>query len=132
MVPWLRTRPSVPVLGVCLGHQALAVAAGGALGVLPQPFHGRASGLRTTDVALFRGLPAPLPAARYHSLFVQEVPEAFVPIAWTRHGELELCMAMRHRQLPHLGLQFHPESILTPYGSTLLERVLAEALRGTP
>lgn len=124
-LPWLATRPPVPVLGVCLGHQALAVAFGGAIGRAPQPVHGKASAIELRDAALGFDQPVSLRVARYHSLCVTEVPASFEVTARTRDGDRALVMAMRHRELPYVGFQFHPESILTPSGGPLIERVLA-------
>lgn len=127
MVEWLRTGPDVPVLGICLGHQALAVAAGGVVGRAPRPVHGRKSLIATApDEPLFEGMPT-FTAARYHSLVVTEVPESMKVIAFTTDGDRTLVMGLRHRHLPQLGLQFHPESILTPQGRRILWRFLDEA-----
>ena len=124
MVPFLRTRPAVPVLGVCLGHQAWAVAAGGKV-AQTAPLHGRSSRLTHDGDAAFDGLPRSFHAARYHSLAVTELPASFRAVA---RGEDGLVMAMRHRELPQLGLQFHPESVLTPFGNRILANVLEQAI----
>lgn len=128
MVPWLRSEPAIPVLGVCLGHQALAVAAGGRVERAPRPVHGRKSPIFVTEDPIFRDLPSPLVAARYHSLVVTEVPEQMEVVATTSEGGDELVMAIRHRRLCQVGLQFHPESILTPGGGKILSQFLEEAL----
>ncbi len=128
MVPWLRSEPAIPVLGVCLGHQALAVAAGGRVERAPRPVHGRKSPIFVTEDPIFRDLPSPLVAARYHSLVVTEVPEQMEVVATTREGGDELVMAIRHRRLCQVGLQFHPESILTPGGGKIIGEFLEEAL----
>jgi anthranilate synthase component II len=128
MVDWLRSGPSVPVLGVCLGHQAMAVAAGGEVGPAPRPVHGQK--FRIDCVAgepLFDGLGGSFVAARYHSLTVTRVPDSMRVVATALDAGERLTMAMRHRRLPWLGLQFHPESILTPHGRTILWRILDEA-----
>ena len=130
MVDWLRTEPAVPVLGICLGHQALAVAAGGFVARAPRAVHGRTSDVRTDpDEPLFAGLGPSLPAARYHSLTVTRVPESMKVIASTMDGDVSLVMALRHRARCRLGLQFHPESILTPLGRRILWRFFEEAHR---
>ena len=128
MVEWLETEPAVPVLGICLGHQALAVAAGGVVARAPRPVHGQASTIDVdADEPLFAGLDTGFAAARYHSLVVTEVPDTMRVIASTRDGGDTLVMALRHRRFHRLGLQFHPESILTPAGRKLLWRFFDEA-----
>lgn len=109
----------VPVLGVCLGHQCLAHAFGGAVVRAAHPTHGRASAVFHDGRGIFTGLPSPFEAARYHSLAVdpQRLPACLEVSAWTVAGEV---MALRHRALPLEGVQFHPESVLTPEGPRLL------------
>jgi anthranilate synthase/aminodeoxychorismate synthase-like glutamine amidotransferase len=124
---WLRSQPRVPVLGVCLGHQAMAVAAGGAVARGPRPVHGQACRVDLVDDPLFDGMPRSLQAARYHSLVVTRVPPTLEVLGSTVEGERELVMALRHRTLPWIGLQFHPESVLSPLGGLLVERILREA-----
>ena len=128
MVPWLQTEPEVPVLGVCLGHQALAVAAGGRVERAPRPVHGRTSVVDLSADPLFDGMTAPVRVARYHSLVVTRVPESMKVVATTRDAGKELIMAIRHHRLCRVGLQFHPESILTPAGGQWVTRFLREAL----
>ena len=110
----------VPTLGVCLGHQSLAQAFGGTV-VRHVPVHGKATEISHDGSGLFEGLPAPLVVGRYHSLVVD--PDLPGCLEATAHGGGVL-MAMRHRELPALGVQFHPESVLTPDGKQLLENFL--------
>lgn len=124
---FLATDPIVPVLGVCLGHQALAVAAGGTVARAPRPVHGHPAAVDLSDDPVFAGLPERFPAARYHSLVVTEVPACMRVIATCEDQGHQLVMAMRHREKLQIGLQFHPESFLTPLGGVLLERVVALA-----
>ncbi len=119
----------VPLLGVCLGLQALAVAFGGRVVRARRPLHGRATPIRHDGTGVLRGLPSPLLAARYHSLVVsrRRLPRDLVPTAWSEEGEL---MGLRHRTLPLEGVQFHPESYLTAEGDALLRNfVQGEAVR---
>ena len=110
----------VPTLGVCLGHQALAQAFGGRV-MRHVPVHGKTTEIEHDGSGLFEGLPSPLTVGRYHSLVVDpELPGVLEPTAWGG-GVL---MAMRHRELPALGVQFHPESVLTPHGKQLLRNFL--------
>lgn len=127
-VGWLQTLPSVPVLGVCLGHQAMAVAYGGTVVRAAGPVHGRPWPVRLFQDPLFAGFPRRFTAARYHSLVVGRMPADFEVIATSMDGDRELVMAMRHRTMPQVGLQFHPESYLTPLGGVLVERILDEAV----
>jgi anthranilate synthase component 2 len=123
----LRRLPDdVPLLGVCLGHQALVERYGGALEVDPVPVHGRASPVHHDGSALYRALPNPFAAGRYHSLRARRegLPPELVLDAWTDDG---LVMGVRHRELPRHGVQFHPESILSPDGVALLAAFLALA-----
>ncbi|MEU7135792.1 aminodeoxychorismate synthase component I [Streptomyces sp. NPDC046261] len=120
----------LPVLGVCLGHQGLALAHGAPVGRAPEPRHGRTSAVRHDGTGLFEGLPAPLEVVRYHSLAVTGDSPALEPIAWAEDG---VVMALRHRELPLWGVQFHPESIGTEGGHRLLAnfRRLTEQHRST-
>lgn len=120
-------RTPVPLLGVCLGHQSLVQAFGGRIGRAPRPMHGKTSPVRHDGRGIFRGMPGEFRAARYHSLAALEVPACFEVSARTADtGEL---MAVRHRELPLDGLQFHPESFLTPEGPLLLGNFLGAAPR---
>jgi anthranilate synthase component II len=117
--------PATPVLGVCLGHQAIGVA-GGATVDRAEPFHGKASLVHHDGRGLFDGVANPFEAGRYHSLVVlrDTLPDELQLTAWTDDG---LVMATRHRDLPRFGVQFHPESILTPEGPRIVENFLALA-----
>jgi len=114
---------ATPLLGVCLGHQALVEHYGGELELDPVPTHGRASPVHHDGSELFAGLPDPFEAGRYHSLRARRdsLPDELVLSAWTADG---LVMGVRHRTLPRFGVQFHPESILSPGGERLLARFL--------
>jgi len=116
-------RPPVPVLGVCLGHQALGVAFGARV-ERTEVMHGKTSPVRHEGQGLFAGLPSPFEATRYHSLEVRRetLPEELEPVAWSPDGTL---MGMRHRTLPYWGVQFHPESVLTKTGPRLIGNFLA-------
>lgn len=119
----LAEQPDIPVLGVCLGHQCLGTAYGATVDRAPQLMHGKTSRVSYNEDDLFRDLPNPFVATRYHSLAVREetVPEDLRPIAWSEDG---IVMALRHRDRPYWGVQFHPESILTIEGPTLLRNFL--------
>ena len=116
---------STPVLGVCLGHQAIGLEAGGTVD-RTTPMHGKASFVYHDGKGILEGIPDPFEAARYHSLVVEAdgLPDDLELTAWTEDG---LVMATQHRELPHFGVQFHPESILTPEGPRIVERFLALA-----
>lgn len=113
----------VPILGVCLGHQTIAAALGGKVVRANEPVHGRTSEVRHGGVGLFAGLPSPLTVGRYHSLVVEEtsLPSELTITARTSDGTV---MALAHRQHPVVGVQFHPESILTRGGYELLANFL--------
>lgn len=113
----------LPLLGVCLGHQALGQAFGGRVVRAPQLMHGKTSPIHHKGQSVFAGMPSPFVATRYHSLVVapDSVPEALVPTAWTADGVL---MGLMHRTLPLHGVQFHPESIATEHGHRLLASFL--------
>jgi anthranilate synthase/aminodeoxychorismate synthase-like glutamine amidotransferase len=115
----------VPVLGVCLGHQAIGQAFGGKVIRAPRLMHGKTSPILHDGKGLFKGLPNPFEATRYHSLIVEKksLPPELVVTARTRQGEI---MGLRHRRLPVYGVQFHPESILTSCGKNLLANFLGK------
>ena len=119
----------VPVLGVCLGHQCIGAAYGGRVVRARRPMHGKASPIAHDGAGVFAGLPDPLHATRYHSLVVAPdgLPDALVPTAWSEEGEI---MALRHRVHPVVGVQFHPESILTEHGEDLLRAFLDQPSGG--
>ncbi len=121
----LARRPRVPIFGVCLGHQALGLSFGAEVGRAPRPMHGKTSSIRHRGKGLFAGLPNPFEATRYHSLEVKEstLPPELEPVAWS--DDDGVVMALRHRELPYWGVQFHPESILTVAGPQLVENFLA-------
>jgi len=113
----------IPVLGVCLGHQALGQAFGGRVARAPKLMHGKTSSIRHDGRTVFQGLPDPFTATRYHSLIVERdsVPECLEVSAWTDDG---IVMGLRHREHALEGVQFHPESILTTVGKDLLRNFL--------
>ena len=118
----------VPILGVCLGHQSIGQAFGGRIGHAREIMHGKTSMIRHNDRGVFRGLPQPFEATRYHSLVIEpdSLPDCLEVTAWTvdAQGELDEIMGVRHRELPVEGVQFHPESILTACGHDLLRNFL--------
>ncbi|MDR2016102.1 MAG: aminodeoxychorismate/anthranilate synthase component II [Burkholderiales bacterium] len=117
----------VPLFGVCLGHQAIAEAFGGRVGTAGTVVHGKKSRIKHQGHPLFSGVPEIFDAGRYHSLAVQQLPEAFDVIATNVDGE-GLIMALAHRSQPVYGVQFHPESILTTYGQIILNNIFKLAL----
>ena len=119
----------IPLLGVCLGHQAIGQAFGGQVVRAPEPMHGKVAEITHNGTDIFAGIPSPFRATRYHSLIVDQetLPDTLVPTAWTADG---LVMAMHHRTLPIHGVQFHPESIASEHGHTILRNFLTLA-RGT-
>jgi anthranilate synthase/aminodeoxychorismate synthase-like glutamine amidotransferase len=116
-----RLGPHVPTLGVCLGHQAIVEAFGGEVGQAQRLVHGKASEIAHDGRGLFSGLPDPLQGGRYHSLAAARVPDQLEVCATTDDGEV---MAVRHRELAVDGIQFHPESVLTPDGAALAKNFL--------
>jgi anthranilate synthase component 2 len=118
----------VPILGVCLGHQGIGQAFGGKVVRAGQIMHGKTSLVHHRGEGVFKGLPSPFEATRYHSLVVAKdsLPDCLQITAWTEHadGSIEEIMGLRHRHLPIEGVQFHPESILTQHGHALLANFL--------
>jgi anthranilate synthase/aminodeoxychorismate synthase-like glutamine amidotransferase len=116
-----RLAPATPTLGVCLGHQAIVESYGGEIGAARTLMHGKTSEIEHPGEGLFAGLDSPLEAGRYHSLAATRVPDVLEVIARTADGEV---MAVRHRSHPVVGIQFHPESVLTPSGPELCRNFL--------
>lgn len=120
-VDWFKDK--VPIFGVCLGHQVIAQYFGGKIGHAPVPMHGKPSRVTHNQKGIFAGVENPLQAGRYHSLCVLELPDCLEQTA-----EFEgIVMGIEHRELPIYGVQFHPESILTPAGGKIIENVLSIA-----
>jgi anthranilate synthase component 2 len=118
----------LPILGVCLGHQALGQAFGARVVRAKTVMHGKTSPVHHRGVGVFHGLPSPYTATRYHSLVLEResLPDCFEITAWTQadNGDIDEIMGIRHRELPLEGVQYHPESILTEHGHALLESFL--------
>ncbi len=117
---------TLPILGVCLGHQSIGQVFGGQIVSAPELMHGKTSQVNHTGVGVFRGLDNPMTATRYHSLVIepQTCPEVLEVTAWVEDGTI---MGVRHRNYPHIeGVQFHPESVLTNLGKQLLRNFLAQ------
>jgi len=120
-------KASLPILGVCLGHQIIGLAFGGTIAKDNAPIHGKATQVRCQSHPLFRSLPNLISVGRYHSLYVNRLPQTLSTIAI---GD-DKVMAMEHRAYPIYGLQFHPESVLTPTGEIILENLINNVvLRG--
>ncbi|MCL6405496.1 anthranilate synthase component II [Dickeya dadantii] len=119
-----RLRGQLPIIGICLGHQAIVEAYGGHVGQAGEILHGKASSVEHDGQAMFSGLPSPLPVARYHSLVGSDIPAGLV-INASFNG---MVMAVRHDEHRVCGFQFHPESILTTHGARLLNQTLDWAL----
>jgi para-aminobenzoate synthetase component 2 len=122
--------PTIPTLGVCLGHQSMAQVYGGKVVRAKELMHGKTSPVLHEGQGVFAGLPNPLTATRYHSLIAEResLPECLEITAWLEDGTI---MGLRHRDYPHLqGVQFHPESVLTQSGHQLLSNFLAQAAAG--
>ena len=118
----------IPLLGVCLGHQAIGEAFGGRVVRAQRLMHGKTSEISHDGQGILKGLPSPFTAMRYHSLVVEDLPGELEPTAWSAdEGWGRELMAARHRSLPIHGVQFHPESIGTPVGKHLLANFLAGA-----
>ncbi|MEM9988948.1 MAG: aminodeoxychorismate/anthranilate synthase component II [Pseudomonadota bacterium] len=118
----IKAFPTTPILGVCLGHQALVAAYGGSVIYSPDPMHGRASAVVHRGDDFFEKVDSPFFAGRYHSLLGHSSGASDLgEIAWTKTGEV---MAVRHRIFPHIGVQFHPESLLTPSGPQMIQNFL--------
>lgn len=118
--------PTLPVLGVCLGHQAIGQVFGGTITSAPELMHGKTSPVQHTNLGVFKDLDNPLTATRYHSLVIDRdtCPDVLEITAWVEDGTI---MGVRHRQYPHIqGVQFHPESVLTQSGKLLLQNFLQE------
>ncbi|HEX8451929.1 MAG TPA: aminodeoxychorismate/anthranilate synthase component II [Longimicrobium sp.] len=119
--------PKIPILGVCLGHQSIGQAYGGEVVRAAKPMHGKTSPIRHTGEGIFRGIPAPFTVARYHSLVIEpsSLPAELEAVAWTDEpgSETEI-QAVRHREHPVWGVQFHPESIASEHGHALLRNFL--------
>jgi anthranilate synthase/aminodeoxychorismate synthase-like glutamine amidotransferase len=116
-----RLGPRLPTLGVCLGHQAIVEAFGGEIGQAKRLVHGKSSPIEHDGRGLFEGLPSPLEGGRYHSLAASSVPDCLEVSATTNDGEV---MGVRHREYSIDGIQFHPESVLTPLGPEIGKRFL--------
>jgi anthranilate synthase component II len=116
--------PTTPTLGVCLGHQAIVEAFGGSIGQAKALLHGKASTIGHDGAGVYAGLPADVEVGRYHSLSALEVPDALEITARTADGEV---MGVRHRTLPIEGVQFHPESVLTPLGPAMVKNFMEHA-----
>jgi anthranilate synthase/aminodeoxychorismate synthase-like glutamine amidotransferase len=118
-----RFGPTIPILGVCLGHQVIGAACGGRVVRAARPMHGKTSEIAHDGTGLFAGLPAPFRATRYHSLVLERasLPVELGVTATSEDGEI---MAVRHREHPVVGTQFHPESVLTEHGHAILGRFL--------
>ena len=120
----------IPILGVCLGHQAIGEAFGAKVVKASAIFHGKTSPIVHSKEGLFKGIPSPFLATRYHSLVIDtnSLPSDLVVTAWTEDG---MVMGLRHKQYPTMGVQFHPESFATQYGKRLLKNFLIQMYAST-
>jgi len=123
-----RFKGEIPILGVCLGHQAIGQAFGGEVVRAERLMHGKTSRIEHDGRTIFAGVPSPFTATRYHSLIVKRetLPEELEISAWTAEGEI---MGLRHREYPVEGVQFHPESIVTEHGLTILRNFVEQTRR---
>ncbi len=120
--------PDTPILGVCLGHQAMNLAYGGTISHT-RPLHGKTSEIKHDGLGIFRGLENPLQGGRYHSLAVEKLAPDLEVAASTPDG---VVMSIRHRTHPHCGVQFHPESVLTPSGKKIISNWVEDVVGCTP
>ncbi|MEW6992072.1 aminodeoxychorismate/anthranilate synthase component II [Colwelliaceae bacterium 6441] len=120
-----KTAGKYPILGICLGHQALIEYYGGVIGRAPEIIHGKASNVQHNEIGAFKNIQQPLPVARYHSLVATKVPSCLtISAQFTTDNEVMLPMAIEHNTDHVIGFQFHPESVLTTYGSKLLAQAI--------
>ncbi|BAA95418.1 anthranilate synthase small subunit (plasmid) [Buchnera aphidicola str. APS (Acyrthosiphon pisum)] len=115
-----KVKGDIPIVGICLGHQAIVEAYGGIIGYAGEIFHGKASLIRHDGLEMFEGVPQPLPVARYHSLICNKIPEKFVINSYFE----KMIMSVRNNCDRVCGFQFHPESILTTHGDQILEKII--------
>jgi anthranilate synthase component 2 len=114
----------IPILGVCLGHQAIGAAYGAEVVRARKIMHGKTSVVKNDGTGVFQGLPAEITTTRYHSLIVEELPQTLCMNAWTEDDGKTVVMGLRHVEYPVWGVQFHPESILTEHGHAMLKNFL--------
>ena len=121
-IDWIHAfAEKAPILGVCLGHQAMVAAFGGVVDLAPRVMHGKTSSIRHDGEGVFTGLSNPFVATRYHSLAADTMPDVLEPCAWS---EDDVIQGLRHKSLPIHGVQFHPESVLTVEGMAMLKNFL--------